>query len=234
MSEFKVICGDCFEILKSMPDKSVDHIITDPPYGEKTHKGARGGNEAKKTMHQNNSLIDFAHISEERFFEFCFEAIRVTRRWVIMTCEWKYAAKVEEHLRLGKYFVRLGVWVKPNAAPQFTGDRPGQGMEAVLILHDTYKKSWNGGGHHAIWTHNIVHGPHKTQKPPGLVKEWIQQFTDAGEVILDPFCGSGTVGECAVEMGRNFIGIEIDPKWHRYSLDRVTKAANQYKLVWEA
>jgi site-specific DNA-methyltransferase (adenine-specific) len=221
---------DCFEILKGMPDKSVAHVITDPPYGERTHKGAKGGSGIKTEIHKQYSLIDFESITKERFFEFCNEAVRVANRWVIMTCEWRYAAQIEEHSILGKYFIRCGIWRKPNACPQFTGDRPGNGWEAVLILHREGKKRWNGGGHHAFWEYPCETGLHPTQKPLGLIKQWVDQFTDRGETIFDPFMGSGTTGVAVLEMGRNFIGIEIDKKYFEIAKKRIETVDEQIKL----
>lgn len=231
---YQLYSGDCFEIMKNMPDKSVSHIITDPPYGERTHKGARGGNNAKLVVHKDNSLITFNHITEEQFYLFCKEAIRITKRWVIFTCDLNYAGKLEEHPILSKYLIRVGCWVKPNAAPQFTGDRPGQGWEAVVILHDEYKKRWNDGGRHAVWIENIVRGKHPTKKPPKLIKKWIDQFTGPRETIFDPFMGEGTTGICALEMGRNFIGCEIDPKWFDIATRQIEGANAQLGLFEEA
>jgi site-specific DNA-methyltransferase (adenine-specific) len=219
----QLINGDCFEILRSMPDKSVDHVITDPPYGERTHKGAR------INAHGGNA-IDFNSITEEQFFQLCTEFLRISRRWIIMTCELTMAAKAEEK---GFPVIRVGAWVKPNPTPQFTGDRPGQGWEAVLMLHDKGKKKWNGGGCAAVWIHNKISGDHPTQKPLTLIKDWVADFTDPGETILDPFMGSGTTGVAALEMGRNFTGIEIDKKYFNIAQKRIESAASQQKLFEE-
>jgi site-specific DNA-methyltransferase (adenine-specific) len=223
---YQLINGDCFEILRSMPDKSVDHVITDPPYGERTHKGARTGSGANG----GEVLIHIDSITEEQFFQLCTEFLRISKRWIIMTCEWRHAAKLEE---LGYPVVRLGVWVKPNPTPQFTGDRPGTGWEAVLMLHDKGKKKWNGGGCAAVWIHNKISGDHPTQKPLTLIKDWVADFTDPNETILDPFMGSGTTGVAALEMGRNFIGIEIDKKYFNIAQKRIKAVADQGKLFKE-
>lgn len=132
----RIYQGDCLEIMKSWPDQCVDHVITDPPYGEKTHAGARGGDGDIK-------LIPFQSISQDKFEAITRRLLAVSRRWVIMICEWRHAARLEDS---GFPLVRLGVWIKPNGAPQFTGDRPGTGWEAVAILHREGKKRWNGGG----------------------------------------------------------------------------------------
>ena len=104
----------------------VDCIITDPPYNAKTHKGARS---AKSP---GASRIDFESLTEEQFVEFCGNAVAQARRWVVLSCAWQQAARLEKsELPL----VRLGIWHKPNAAPQFSGDRPGMGYETLAMLH---------------------------------------------------------------------------------------------------
>lgn len=214
--------GDCMDVLPTL--EQIDHVLTDPPYGEVTHKGARTGAKGEKM------LIDFAHISDEQFMQVVDHSLRLALRWVVMTCEWQHAAHLEQS---GRPLVRLGVWIKPNGAPQFTGDRPGTGWEAVAILHREGKKRWNGGGHHAVWQSNIVSGNHPTEKPVALLSKWTQQFTDHGETILDPFMGSGTTGVAAVQMGHKFIGIERDPRYFEIACKRIEQAQKQADMFQE-
>lgn len=222
--------GDGIEFMRQLPDGAVDHVMTDPPYGEETHKGAR----TRKGMStgivtEGNTLIDFDHITHEQFITLCTEAVRVAKRWVVMTCEWRHAALAEQS---DLPVVRLGVWVKPNAAPQFTGDRPGMGWESVLILHREGAKRWNDGGHHAVWTYNVVQGEyHRTQKPLPLLKKWISQFTDVGETILDPMMGSATTGVASLQLERNFIGCEIDKDNFAKAEKRIQETAMQPLLL---
>ena len=211
--------GDCLEILPTLP--KVDAVITDPPYGARTHEGARTGSIG------GEALIDFASIDDETFLRACTLCLGVANRWVVMSCEWRHAAKLEES---GLPLIRLGVWIKPNGAPQFTGDRPGTGWEAVAILHNAGKKKWNGGGQHAVWTIPKVEGPHPTTKPPALLKKWLQQFTDANETVLDPFMGGGSTGEACMVNDRNFIGIEIEPKYFDIACERIANAQRQERL----
>lgn len=220
--EFTLHHGDAFAYLANLSDGGVDHIITDPPYGEATHKGARSRKDT------NAPMIHFPHFTAEQFLKLCHESVRVARRWVIMTCEWRHAVLAEES---GLPVVRLGCWVKPNGAPQFTGDRPGVGWEAVLLLHREGRKRWNGGGHHAVWTFPIVQGEHPTQKPLPLLKKWLAQFTDAGELICDPLMGAGSTGVAALQTGRRFTGCELDARWFDVAVRRIGCQAMQPQLL---
>ena len=207
--------GDCAPLLKSLPDGAVDHVVTDPPYAEKTHAGARTGR-------GDRSLVDFESINDEAFLAFCGDMVRVARRWVVMTCDWRHSAAAE---RSGLPVVRCGVLVKPDAAPQFSGDRPGTGWEAVLILHRKGRKRWNGGGHHAVWTCPVErNNVHRTQKPLRLLREWVRLFTDPGETVLDPFMGSATTGVACLQAGRKFVGVELDPTHYATALKRLRHA----------
>jgi site-specific DNA-methyltransferase (adenine-specific) len=171
-----------------------------------------------------SSQIDFEGISEAQFVEFCANAVAQARRWVVMSCAWQHAALLEN---TGVPLVRLGIWHKPNGAPQFTGDRPGVGWEAVAILHREGRKRWNGGGRHAVWVCNVERGEHPTQKPVKLLMDWVTKFTDPGELVLDPFMGSGTTGLACLKLGRRFIGIEKDPKYFRQASRRISDACRQ-------
>ncbi|HTU44901.1 MAG TPA: site-specific DNA-methyltransferase [Bryobacteraceae bacterium] len=211
--------GNAFSVMPRVGE--IDAIITDPPYNPKTHKGARSAKSLR------TSQIHFDSLTEEQFIEFCGNAVAQARRWVIMSCAWQYAAELE---KAGVPLVRLGVWTKKNAAPQFTGDRPGVGWEAIAILHREGRKRWNGGGHHAVWACNVEHGEHPTQKPLNLVMDWVAKFTDAGETVLDPFMGSGTTGVACAKLGRRFIGIEKEPRYFKLALRRITDAYRQAEM----
>ena len=221
--------GDCRDILPTL-DK-VDAVVTDPPYGEAdTHKkhlsrvtlrdGAPAGNE-----------LGFSGITPEEMVELTRKWVEISSGWVVFTCEWKFMHRLEEEGML----VRFGIWRKPDGAPQFTGDRPGTGWEAVAICHQTGKKRWNGGGKHAFW--NFPKGEnnsgHPTGKPIGLYKSFVHDFTDHGGTILDPFMGSGTTGVAAVQMGRRFIGIEREPKYFDIACKRIEDAHKQPRLFDE-
>lgn len=196
-------CGDCRQIDVG----EVDHVITDPPYSDDTHDGARTANVQTKLLTFDSAEVGLIHSVLSR--------ARV-RRWVVATIDWQHMLPMKVHPPDGMRFVRHGVWVKPNGAPQFTGDRPGQGWEAVMILHSTrddQKMSWNGGGRHAVWRCARVQSQHPTCKPIELLMSFIEQFTSEGDVIFDPFAGEGTTLVAAKRLGRRAIGVEIDSKW---------------------
>lgn len=213
-----LILGNAFEVMPALP--LVDVTITDPPYGERTHAGAR-------TDSGETKLVHFSSIDDGAFQSLCRHAVDRSRRWVIMTCEWRHAAKAED---AGLPVVRLGVWIKPNGMPQMTGDRPATGWEAVLMLHRSGKKRWNGGGHPAVWTFNKENGEHPTTKPRQLIDAWLEQFTERSETILDPFMGSASTGVSCAKMGRKFVGIEIDERWFNVACERITNAHRQESL----
>lgn len=194
--------GNCWDVMRALPDDCFDHTISDPPYSDVTHDGARTGP-------ADRLITTFAGITEAQFLELCHQSVRLTRRWVVMFCDWRHLTAV----RNVPEFVRFGVWVRPDAAPQFSGDRPGTGWDAVCILHRKGRKRWNGGGSHAVWTHNAERGAHPTQKPLPLVCQLVRQFTDPGELIFDPFAGSGTTGEACARMGRRSHLVELNPDY---------------------
>lgn len=222
--------GDCLAPvsgLVSLPDKSVDHVICDPPYTESTHAGAR----SQKDVDARS--IDFASIDVPALLAALGECGRVARRWVIATVDWRHLSALEAQTPGSLRFVRFGVWVKPNGAPQFTGDRPATGWEAVAIMHaaGVGKMRWNGGGDRAVWTYNVEQGEHPTQKPLPLIERWITDFTDPGDLVVDPFAGSGTTGVAAIRLGRRFIGWEKDPKYHAAATRRLSGTREQLNLL---
>lgn len=212
--------GGCLDILPTL--EAVDHVLTDPPYSDATHNGARSlvSNKAHGGTGENAGRIDFT--STDAVDIRAVLAMAAPLRWTVATLDWRHVGPLECTPPMGMRFVRFGVWVKPDGAPQFTGDRPATGWEAVAILHaEGGKMRWNGGGNRAVWTHNIVRGEHPTEKPVSLLAELTRLFTDPGELILDPFAGSGTTGVAAFNLGRRCILIEKDERYAHVAAKRL-------------
>jgi site-specific DNA-methyltransferase (adenine-specific) len=134
---------------------------------------------------------------------------------------------------VGMEHVRIGQWRKLGGSPQFTGDRPGIGCEAIEIAHPPGRKRWNGGGRHAFWEFAIASGTrvHTTQKPLPLMEALVSDFTDAGELICDPFAGSGTTGVACIRLGRRFVGWEKDRRYFAVAVKRLRAAREQLRMA---
>lgn len=215
--------GDCIEGMRSLADDSVDVTITDPPYSRdlytryRTNKGS-GIRKGERGIRQdvNRTALSLASESigaiDDILDDCAVEFMRMTRRWIVVFSD----AEIAHRWRtaFGRWYVRTGVWVKPDAVPQMSGDRPGQGFETITIAHRPGRKRWNGGGRVAVWTHNTCKGiersDHPCPKPISLMSEMVSQFSDAGELVLDAFTGSGTTGAASSSLGRRFIGWELN------------------------
>jgi site-specific DNA-methyltransferase (adenine-specific) len=219
--------GDCMDILPTL-DK-VDAVITDPPYGESTHSNAK----SNRGSGQGNKTIDFASMTANQLEQVLVVCGQKCSRWLISTMEWRHIAKFDIEPPNGWELIRFGVWVKTNPMPQISADRPAQGWEGIAYMHSTNgnKKRWNGGGQHGNYVGALVtDGLHPTGKPIPLFSQFVDKFTDRGEIVLDPFMGSGTTGVAALQMGRKFIGIEREQKYFDIACKRIEQAVAQGQL----
>lgn len=218
--------GDSREILPALGP--VDAIITDPPYGDAATHASHLSSITLKNGEPARQALGFSGISQDECVRLATSWTEIAARWVVFTCEWKYGHALDA----AGLLVRLGIWRKPDGAPQFTGDRPGTGWEAVAICHRTGKKRWNGGGRHAFWSwpKGQNDSGHPTGKPIGLLIDFVSDFTERGELVVDPFMGSGTTGVACMNLGRKFIGIEIEPKYFDIACERMENAQRQQRL----
>lgn len=210
-----------------------DHCITDPPYEAEAHTRTRR-TRAVLEGRSPYQAIDFAPITpqQRRFVG------GVTCQWLLAFCQveavGKYAAV------LGKKYKRAAVWQKRDGMPQMSGDRPGMGYETIVCAWcQPGRPTWNRGGKHGwydafppeealIYRYLVRDGQgrvHATQKPLGLMKELLLDFTQMGDTVLDPFMGSGTTGVACLTEGRRFIGIELDPGSFQMACKRLAQSA---------
>lgn len=209
--------GDCREVLATMEDRSVDCVITDPPYSDRTHEMTRSNSQGAR-RHGNRVLsgsFGFDSVTDVEVCDLLAEAGRISRGWVVANVDYRHAFGFDAAPPAGLRLLRIGVWVKTNPNPQISGDRPAQGWESIAYLHRTdVRPSWNGGGRAA----NFILGSdqktgHPTSKPLVMVAQFVRWFSKPADTILDPFAGSGTTLRAAKDEGRKAIGVELDERY---------------------
>jgi site-specific DNA-methyltransferase (adenine-specific) len=243
---FELRLGDCIQGMRELPDKSIDHVIADPPYEAEAHtlqrRVIRGTVTSRyDTRAPEGEPLPFGSMDEETRVSACSAFARLARRWVLVFCQAEAVGTWRAALEsAGLSWKRSGIWIKPDGQPQLTGDRPGMGYESIACAHVPGRSAWNGGGKHGVWRHTCKKGfgheehsgRHPTQKPVTLMEALVRDFTDPGDLILDPFAGSGTTGVAAIRLGRRFIGWERDPKYHAVAMKRLSAAREQLRMPW--
>ena len=225
--------GDCLEIMPTLG--KVDHVICDPPYEARLHAAKAHLSDLRKDSGPELRAIDFDAIDpiREQFSEI---AAASCTGWFIAFCTIEGARPWADCINASAMkYKRACVWVKPDSTPQLNGQGPAQGAEIfVCAWAGTGHAKWNAGGKRGVYTHLVNNaertGLHPTEKPRKLMAAIIKDFTNPGQLIADPFMGSGTTGVAAVQLGRNFIGIEKDPKYFELACDRLDKAQRQGSL----
>lgn len=231
--------GDCLDAMYGPDMPLVHHVITDPPYEAEAHtKGRRllGRQESGERTVEFGAL-DFAPMTPDLRTEVSRMAASLCHGWFLTFCQAEAVADWRTaHEAAGARYMRAMVWLKPDGAPQFTGDRPGMGYESIVASWCRKGRSaWRGGGRHGVFTHaqrdNNSPKEHMTQKPLALMRELVDLFTNPTETVLDPFMGSGTTGVACLQLGRKFIGIEREPKYFDIACRRIEDAQRQQPLI---
>ena len=203
--------------------EEVDHIISDPPFCDRVHSKVFRRNERFGTYRDEE--LGFDSIDARVLAP---KLIGIANRWVVAFCSIEQIGDYAHAADTVGAWVRGCFWVKPNATPQFSGDRPAAPGEGIAVMHRPGKKRWNAGGKKGIYVHNTCRDKdrfHQTQKPLKLMMELIEDFTEPGDLVFDPFMGSGTTGVACLALGRRFIGCELDPVYFEKASVRLHAAS---------
>lgn len=249
--QWAIVHAECLSLMRSLPDRIFDHIITDPPYSAhvhtagvratKTKRGRSGaGNEVRQMAVKR--IDDYAHASDADLVRWSRELARLAWRWAIVFSDFERGHQWGATLRrFGLEYVRPAVWVKSKAMPQITGDRPGSRCEAITVAHarDTTRKAWNAGGDGNAYFGSVVSGKEpdrrEGEKPVSLMIDLVNDFSNAGEVVFDPFNGRGTTGVACIRNGRRYFGIERDYETWRNACDRLSaEDTGQSVVAWRS
>jgi len=205
MKPNKIIQGDCIKVMKEMPNNSVDLIITDPPYGDNV---AYGWN--NKTIRNNeNPLINCLALVE------CYRILKRNTSLYLFT-NWKHYPFLTEFIfRYTKFKIRhLVVWKKHNFGLGWAFRHQ---YELILVL-EKGKPKYNLTNFSDVQNaKHINHGKlnHPHEKPLDLLTKMIEHSSKKGDLVLDPFSGSGSTCKACENVGRKWIGIELDERWVR-------------------
>lgn len=205
----KLIQGEAIEILDKMPDSFVDVILTDPPYGV----GADTfGNQTAISHHYDDSFESWQTLMQA----FAEQALRVTKAesHAYVFCDirhWKPLAEIFSGVGFDVWS-RPFIWYKGNIG---TLPRPEHGprfcYEAILYAIKGNRKVQKAGAHDVLSIPTTPKGRHAAEKPVELYCDLLSRSARPGDVVLDPFCGTGTIFPAGNRLQLRSVGVEIDP-----------------------
>ncbi len=237
----RLYLGDVIEVLKELPKESIDLVFADPPYnlsndGFTCHAGRRVSVNKGEWDKSRGIEEDFQfHYS---WIEACKRVLKPNGTlWISGTYHSIYACGFALQ-KQGWHLINDICWFKPNASPNLSCRMFTASHETLLwakknkkakhtFNYDLMKNgNWNGDfikkpnkQMRSVWAINTPkngekkYGKHPTQKPEALLKRIILASSKEGDIVLDPFCGSGTTGVVAIRYKRKFVGIDSERKY---------------------
>ena len=218
-SRNKLYNDDCLKVLSGMGNESVDLVVTDCPYhivsGGCTNDAVKIGDHYREGKLFEHNEIDFKDWLPE-----IYRVLKPNSHCYIMISPRNLAELQTECENVGFVFQNILIWDKGNVTPNryYMG-----AYEMILFLRKGKAKNINEMG-----TKNLLRIPnavgnklHPTEKPSELMQIMIENSSEGGDVVLDPFMGAGSTGVACKRTNRNFIGIEIDEKYYKIAEQRI-------------
>jgi len=246
----KIYHGNCLEIMDFLPENSVDLLLTDPPLNllvnaadikrtpSKSKMGKFKGGNIVRTKHKWDEFTKKGYIEFMKdWISKCIPILKENCNFVtfISTENISYLNEIME----SKGFKRRNhfAWIKTNPVPHLRKVNFAFGVE-LMMWYSRGKNTFNYKlGHQPNYFNSpVVRGKdfsHPTQKPLKLMELLIKYLSNKGDVVLDPFCGSGTTCVAAKKLGRKYIGIEIDEKYYKIALQRVNNVPERLEVFDE-
>ena len=234
---------DAFELLKSLDDKSIDLIITDPPYWHKKSPGKpysqRNTYETSSTFANSNlfkadgmmmqNMSDFTDKDVYKLLPEFKRVMKIMNAYIFCndTLVPYYAMWAEQN----NLMFSILIWEKPLSI--INKNRFSQNIEYIVRIYDygtALNKREENYLYNKVKKYNIPDKIHPTQKPTNLIREFLLVSSNKHDLILDPFMGSGTTAIACIKEDRNFIGSEISKEHYDLANKRIKYEAEQTKL----
>jgi len=227
--------GDCLDIMKDIPDESIDLVVTDPPYGIDFSSNYRKQSDLKSTKGILNDGLENINFLEGVATEL-FRVLRVDSHLYWFT-RWDKVDEQKPMLRKMGFNVKNNIiWVKNNwSMGDLKGAYAGQ-YECILFCHKGSHElnEVNGRKRHSdILKYDRVSSNallHSHEKPIALIDFLIRKSSKENDTVLDPFLGSGTTAVAAHNTNRNFIGIELDEGYCTIANKRIKQTMAQTNI----
>ena len=229
----ELIHGNCLEVMNNIPNKSIDLIVTDPPY---LH--VKGGQKSKKynvgtwssNSYTNKEMSDFDEKHIVNFLNLANEKMKKTNMYIF--CSKLQLAYYFKWIYENKKKYDLLVWNKQRCVLKSTKCYSND-MEYVIRIYEngvSLNKIWVEDGSKAdssfytkIQSYPQPKGKHENMKPVELLTKYILLSSDEGDIVCDPFMGSGSTGEACIRTNRRFIGIELKNDFYNVAIKRLEK-----------
>ena len=222
----EIILGDAIAFMKTLPDGSVDAIITDPPFGLEEFSKKRGHGRSRlggRSNHVDDGW-DKKLNAETVIDSYLNEAVRVLKNKgnLLQFSSLENIAHLMKSAPKELYYKTYGVWHKTNPIPINMKIRYVNSTELwIHWVNGARTGTFNANGKPV---HNFIetgltpagekrHGKHSTQKPLSVMRWAVETLTNPGDLILDPFAGSGSTLVAAMETGRRSIGVELSEEY---------------------
>lgn len=229
----KLINGNAIEFMRTLKDESVDLIVTDPPY-KVTARGNAGnsGGMMQSKLSMQGKIFKHNNVKPIEYIPEFYRLLKDGSHCYIMTNHVNLQEMLNTATECGFHFIKSLIWNKGN---KIMGQFYMSQFEYILFFRKGKGKKINKCG-----TADILSVPnkktkgkdgkniHDTEKPVELMKILIENSTQEGELVLDPFIGVGAVGIACKELNRDYIGIELDKEYWEIANERIEKLNKKY------
>lgn len=228
--------GDCLDLIKQIPDASIDLVVTDPPYkivsgGCTTKKNATSGIlNGRSDFTKKGELFGNNKITFSEWIPQIYRVLKENTHCYIMINGRNLSELQRECVRAGFVYQNLLVWDKGNVTPnKWYMNR----CEFILMLRKGKAKNINNKGTSTLLSIPNIIGRkvHPTEKPVELLQILIENSTLENDVVFDPFMGSGSTGIAAAKANRRFIGFELDEKYFEIAKERIESAKQCCEVI---
>lgn len=217
---------DVREVFKTIPDNSIDLVVTDPPY-KTTSRGNAGtsGGMLQKEINKKGQVFKHNNIKPQEYIPELYRVLKDGSHCYIMTNHVNLQEMLNVATESGFKFVKCLIWDKGN---KIMGQYYMSSFEYILFLRKGKAKRINNCG-----TADILRVPniktkgedgknlHDTEKPVELMKIMIDNSSNEGDIVFDPFMGIGSTGVACLELNRRFIGVELDEQYFPIAKHRI-------------
>lgn len=232
---YKLLHGDCFELIKKIPNDSIDLVLIDPPYEVSRDTNFASGEAKGKDTDRFRVSMDFGDWDSnftglDKIIKECYRILKKSGTLICFYDLWKITP-LKDYFEDAKFKqIRFIEWLKTNPVPlnskinYLTNSRE-IAISGVKGGKPTFHSEYDNG----IYQYPICHDKdrfHPTQKPLQLIEDIIKKHSNENDLIVDCFMGSGTTGVAAINLNRNFIGVELNKEYFEKAKARIESLNN--------